>query len=192
MDLNTLIKKTIRLRIFYDKNLHTESMRGNIIVVCSVVEALLKDLIESDTSNYKFAVESLKRGKAAYNTFSKAINVSLLIGIINQDMHKALHALRDLRNKLAHGVDVYGSDIIVSEKIKKIALIIDAIGSDEDKWDLHGIAIKVIHRICYDYAGRLGHTLDDVLAKWEPLRIEVIDELAQQINPKGQRTATTY
>ena len=59
-DLNTLIKKIIRLRIFYDKNLHTESMRGNIIVVCSVVEALLKDLIESDTSNYKFAVESLK------------------------------------------------------------------------------------------------------------------------------------
>jgi hypothetical protein len=71
MEIDKIIERVIRLRIFYDRNLFTESTRGNVIVLCAALEALLKELIEQDTSQEKQAIKNLIKGKEAYNTFLK-------------------------------------------------------------------------------------------------------------------------
>ena len=124
----------------------------------------------------KDAITSLQKSKRAYKDFAPAINASLLLGIISEPTAKGLHLLRKLRNDLAHGVDLMGDDHQVSERVRKISEVLTAVPNDEPKWVLHGVAIKLIHGICYDYAESHGSSRDEVLAQWEPIRQRVIDD----------------
>ena len=178
MNVENLIEKVVRLQIFYDKNLFTDSMRGNVIIVSSVVHALLSDLIEDDVSIRKEAIDSLQQGKGAYKDFSRAINVSLLLGIVGESRARGLHLLRGLRNDLAHGVDLMGDDHEVSKRIDEISNVLGAVPHEETKWVLHGVAIKLIHGICYDYAESHGSSRDEILARWEPVRQRVLNDTA--------------
>lgn len=175
MNTEDLIEKVIRLRVFYDRNLHTDSMRGNVIILSSVIHALLSDLIKDDASIRRETPNTLCRGKSTYSTFSEAINSALLLGIICESTSKGLHLLRELRNELAHGVDLLGNDLEVSQRVNAISEALAVVPYDEPKWVLHGIAIKLIHGICYDYAASLGSSRDAVLAQWEPIRQRVLN-----------------
>ena len=179
MNLEELIEKVVRLRIFYDQNLFTDSMRGNVIILSSVIDALLVDLIKEEDSIKKDALDSLRRGKDAYNTFAKAINTSLLLGIIKESTAKGLHLLRKLRNDLAHGVELMGDDSNVSQRIDDISNALESALHDEPKWVLHGVAIKLLHGICYDYAESRGWNRDDILAQWEFVRQRVAQDATQ-------------
>ena len=123
MNIEEIIEKVVRLRIFYDRNLFTDSMRGNVIILSSVIDALLVDLIKEEKSIRKDALDSLTKGRDAYNTFAKAINTSLLFGIIKEPTAKGLHLLRKLRNDLAHGVELLGDDSEVSQRIDDISKV---------------------------------------------------------------------
>jgi len=179
MHIEELIEKVVRLRIFYDRNLFTDSMRGNVIILSSVIDALLVDLIKDDRSIRKDAVDSLRKGRDAYNTFAKTINTSLLIGIIQESTAKGLHLLRELRNDLAHGVDLMGDDSEVSQRVNEISNVLESVPNDETKWLLHGVAIKLVHGICYDYAESRGWSRDDILAQWEPIRQQILNSTVQ-------------
>ena len=182
MNLEELIEKFVRLRIFYDRNLFTDSMRGNVIILSSVIDALLVDLIKNDKSIRRDAVDSLRKGPNAYKPFWKAINTSLLLGIIQESTARGLHLLRKLRNDLAHGVELMGNDSEVSQRLDDISKILQSVPNDEPKWVLHGVAIKLLHGICYDYAESRGWSRDDILAQWEPIRQRVVKGTAQQQN----------
>lgn len=179
LNIKELIEKFVRLRIFYDRNLFTESMRGNVIILSSVINALLVDLIKDDRSIRKDAVDNLRKGGDAYNTFAKAINTSLLIGIIQESTAKGLHLLRELRNDLAHGVDLMGDDSKVLQRIDEISNVLKSVPNEEPKWLLHGVAIKLVHGICYDYAESRGWGRDDILAQWEQIRQQILNSTFQ-------------
>ena len=181
MNIEELIEKVIRLRIFYDRNLFTDSMRGNVIILSSVIDALLVDLIKEEKSIRKDALDNLTKGRGAYNNFAKTINTSLLLGVIKEPTAKGLHLLRKLRNHLAHGVELMGDDSEVSQRIDDISKVLESVPHDEPKWVLHGVAIKLVHGICYDYAESRGWSRDDILAKWEPIRQRVMKGTAQQV-----------
>lgn len=174
--IQDLIEKVIRLRIFYDRNLHTDSMRGTVIILSSVIHALLSDLIEDDHSIRKEAPNGLQDRRSAHSDFYRAINSALLLGIVRESTARALHLLRELRNDLAHGVALMGDDAEVSQRIQAISEALNAVPSDEPKWVLHGVAIEVIHGICYDYAESHGSTRDAVIAEWEPIRRRILSE----------------
>ncbi|WP_419656556.1 uncharacterized protein Dvar_56510 [Desulfosarcina variabilis str. Montpellier] len=175
MEIEKLIEKVVRLRIFYDRNLFTDSMRGNVIILSSVIDALLVFIIKNETSLRKDALNSLRKGKDAYNTFSKAIDTSLLLDMIKEPTAKGLHLLRKLRNDLAHGVELMGNDSEVSQRISQISEVLKSVPHDEPKWVLHGVAIKLLHGICYDYAESRGTSRDEILAKWGPIRQRILE-----------------
>lgn len=192
MNIEELTERIVRLRIFYDRNLFTDSMRGNVIILSTVINALLVDLVKEDKSIRKDALDSLRRGRDVYNTFAKAINTSLLLGIIKEPTAKGLHLLRKLRNDLAHGVELMGDDSEVSQRIVDISEVLESVPHDEPKWVLHGVAIKLVHGICYDYAESRGWSRDDILAKWEPIRERILKSTAQQGSAEdSQGRATT-
>ena len=178
MNIEELIEKVVRLRIFYDRNLLTDSMRGNVIILSSVIDALLVDLIKEEKSIRKDALNNLTKGMDAYNIFAKAINTSLLLGIIKEPTTKGLHLLRKLRNDLAHGVELMGDDSEVSQRVDDISKVLESVPHDEPKWVLHGVAIKLVHGIFYDYAESRGWSQDDILAQWEPIRQRVVKSTA--------------
>lgn len=180
MKLEGLIDRVIRLRIYYDLNLSKDSMRGIVIVLSSVINALLVDLIEEDKSDRKDAFDNLPKGKGAYNTFAKAISTSLMLGIIKESTAKGLHLLRELRNDLAHGVELMGDDSKVSQRINDISEVLECEPHDEPKWALHGVAIKLVHGICFDYAESRGWSQGDILAQWEPIRKKILKSIAKQ------------
>lgn len=174
--IQDLIEKVVRLRIFYDRNLRTDSMRGNVIILSSVIHALLSDLIEDDHSIRKEALNGLRAGRSGHSDFSRAINSALLLGIVREPTARGLHLLRELRNDLAHGVALMGDDAEVSQRIQAISEALSAVPNDEPKWVLHGVAIKLIHGICYDYAESHGSSRDAVIAEWEPIRRRILSE----------------
>ncbi len=175
MNIHDLIEKVVRLRIFYDRNLHTDSIRGNVIILSSVIHALLSDLIEDDHSIRKGA-NGLRSGRSGHTDFNGAINSALLLGIVRESTARGLHLLRELRNELAHGVALMGDDAEVSQRIQAISEALSAVPNDEPKWVLHGVAIKLIHGICYDYAESHGSSRDTVIAEWEPIRKRILSE----------------
>jgi hypothetical protein len=176
MEIDKIIERVIRLRIFYDRNLFTESTRGNVIVLCAALEALLKELIEQDTSPKKQAIKHLIKGKEAYNTFFKAINTAQLIGIVNDITAEGIHMLRDLRNDLAHGVTLLSADKEVSSRLQAISDKLEAVPNDEPQWCLHGVSIKLLHGIIYNYAEENGLSRDYITSIWEPIRQKIINE----------------
>jgi hypothetical protein len=180
MNLNELIEKIIRLRIFYDRKLFSDSMRGNIITISSVINALLVTLIEEEASIRKDAFNRICKGKNAYKNFSGSIDTSLLLGIIKESTAKGLHLLRELRNDLAHGVELMGHDSEVSRRIEQISEVLESVPHNEPKWILHGVAIKLVHGICYDYAESRGWSRDDILAKWGPIKERILKGEAGQ------------
>ncbi|NGZ03044.1 MAG: hypothetical protein CV090_08340 [Nitrospira sp. WS238] len=176
MNIQDLTEKVVRLRIFYDRNLHTDSMRGNVIILSSVIHALLSDLIEDDQSIRREALNRLRGGKFAHSDFYRAIDSALLLGIVRESTARGLHLLRELRNDLAHGIALMGNDTEVSQRIQAISEALSAVPNDEPKWVLHGVAIKLIHGICYDYAESHGSSRDAMIAEWEPIRRRVLNE----------------
>ena len=146
------------------------------------------DLIKEDKSVRRNAKDSPRKGRNAYNTFAKAINTALLLGIIQKSTARGLHLLRELRNDLAHGVELMGDDSKVSQRIDKISKVLKSVSNDEPKWILHGVAIKLVHGICYDYAESRGWNQDDILAQWESIRQRIEKDTAQHQGDSAERS----
>ena len=54
MNIDEFIKKVVQLRIFYDRNLFTDSMRGTIIILASVINSLLVGSTENRGGHHTY------------------------------------------------------------------------------------------------------------------------------------------
>lgn len=91
--------QTILASIKADKN-----DRGVALTLCSAVETALYQFIDSWIVPELNSEEKshLFSGDAPLGTFSSRIRIAYAFGLIDRDVHKSLHHLREIRNAFAH------------------------------------------------------------------------------------------
>lgn len=85
-----------------DPVLHTESPRGMILVGAARLEERLEAMLLAALPQLRTA--DMFGGYQPLSTFSAKINFAWVLGLLDDESRKALHAYRRLRNEAAHSV----------------------------------------------------------------------------------------
>jgi DNA-binding MltR family transcriptional regulator len=83
----------------------TASDRAAAIVGGAFLDVLLKDLLQAHFVPDSKSDEKIFQGNGCLATFSSRIDLSYRLGLIAKQEHKALHTIREIRNKFAHQLD---------------------------------------------------------------------------------------
>lgn len=83
---------------------HHETDRTAVIVGAAVVDSLLERLLLRTLRPHAAGTDPLFDGDAPLSTFSSRINISYQLGLIDEELTRALHLLRRIRNEFAHSV----------------------------------------------------------------------------------------
>lgn len=85
---------------------HGESERGVVLINATILDELLRRLIESYVVEHS-DVKKLTQGfNAPIGSFHSRILLSFGIGLIPEDEYKQLDLIRKIRNEFAHKIDV--------------------------------------------------------------------------------------
>src|SRR5206468_5368147 len=83
-------------------SLSNETDRGAALVCAAFLEEDLKALLERYFTDVPKVVSRLLDQSGPLATFSAKIDLSFVSGLISEEMYRALHLLRRIRNSFAH------------------------------------------------------------------------------------------
>ncbi|WP_147309734.1 hypothetical protein [Cupriavidus taiwanensis] len=86
------------------KEYATQSDRHVVILACSHIEELLKELLQRRLLPVSGAKDPLFTGQAALATFSARCEMAYRLGLISDEFKSALNTIRKIRNYFAHTV----------------------------------------------------------------------------------------
>jgi len=83
----------------------TASDRAAAIVAGAFLDVLLTDLLQANLIPDPKNDDKIFQGNGCLATFSSRIDLSYRLGLIAKQEHRALHTIREIRNKFAHQLD---------------------------------------------------------------------------------------
>lgn len=98
--------------------------RSLAIVMASVVESELSDMLVGKLVDHKRTIEKFFMGMGPLSSFSAKIDLGFLLGLYGDDIGKMLHGIRNIRNAFAHDMkplDFKSLEIIA--KMKPLAFV---------------------------------------------------------------------
>jgi hypothetical protein len=132
--------------------------RGLILLCCSFIDLLLRDLIKARLAAHPATGKLLgDSGEGGLSRFSAKIDIAIALGIIEPAEHSVLHILRDLRNDCAHRISI---DLEAQATQSRILDITLKLGFKADV--LEGFSSKMkLRNLCIMIIGRLLRRLED-------------------------------
>lgn len=173
--MKEILKKCVRLWINYSKGYFNESDRANIIIGCAVLDEWLKVCILEFHSDKKKVIKKFIESPGAISSFGSRIDYFYLIGHIPEDIHWALHKVRELRNVMAHkSIELNFESGSIRDKIKVIEDILQSDKEAENaKQKFHGIITKLFFSMSYNFLETIGIPKDRVIAEWQSVHDEI-------------------
>lgn len=84
------------------REVHRESDRAAVVVGAAFLDSLLERLLLRTLRPHAAGPDPLFDGDAPLSTFSSRINLSHRLGLIDDELARALHLIRRIRNDFAH------------------------------------------------------------------------------------------
>lgn len=84
--------------------LNSESERGRVLIACSYLDALLRDIINSALRETKESLQLLEGFNAPLGTLGSRATAAYAMGLITSNEFRECETLRKVRNKFAHNV----------------------------------------------------------------------------------------
>ncbi|MBC6973036.1 hypothetical protein H9I32_11800 [Bacillus sp. Xin] len=94
----------IQWRQELEKEITNQSDRAIAIIVASILEIQLKDILKQFMIKEKDIDKDLFEGNSALSNFSSKIKACYYLGLISQDEYKNLDRIRKIRNMFAHQI----------------------------------------------------------------------------------------
>ncbi|MBI2448352.1 hypothetical protein HYV44_02210 [Candidatus Microgenomates bacterium] len=114
------------------EELKKESDRGIVLIISTLLEEYLTELLEKKFIDDKKETDEILNGPLApIGSFSSKIKLSYCLGLINKQDRDNLNTIRKIRNKFAHNIESSSlNDEDVVKEIKKLNFV--RIGPEDD------------------------------------------------------------
>lgn len=84
------------------KEIHEQTPRGAVLIAAAYVEERLVDALKSRLNHHPTIENKIFKGYGPMASFSMRIDFGLLLGIYDENTHRVLRTLKDIRNDFAH------------------------------------------------------------------------------------------
>jgi hypothetical protein len=81
-----------------------QSDRAASLIAASLLEDRLLKLIKSTLVGHKTIEDKMFKGSGPVASFSAKIDLAFVMGLFDDDVHKRMHTIREIRNEFAHNV----------------------------------------------------------------------------------------